>query len=253
MDIMQNIISQLEVVGLSEKSALTFTALLRLQEASAHQIATEAKLERTTIYKILDDLVEKELAEKSIKGKRTIFIAKPPTNLKILLEKQEGILGQLLPILSAMQGKKTVKPIVRFYENIDAIKQSLIDTLNCQEKIRRDFASVESIVDLLGQRFIDHQIEERVKRGIEVRSLRCVSRESDVENKDWYLRKENKEILREVRYLPQKWSFEPVIFIHDNTVTIISSQKECYSLVIESKELSQALKILFDIAWTQAK
>lgn len=248
-----NIINQLSELGLNEKSAIAYTALLKLQEASAHQIANEAKLERTTIYKILDDLVTSGLAEKSIKGKRILFLAKPPIQLKFLLAKQENILGQLLPILTAMQGKKTSKPVVKFYEDTDSIRQSLTDTLDCQEKLRRDFASVENIVDFLGQRFIDHQIEERVKRGIKVRSLRCTSAEKDIAQKDWYLRKENKEILREVRYLPQKWSFEPVIFIHDNTVTVVSSKKECYALVIESCELSQALKILFDIAWMQAK
>ncbi len=128
-----------------------------------------------------------------------------------------------------------------------------MDTLNCREKVRRDFASVENIVEFLGQRFIDRQIEERAKRGIKVRSLRCVSGKSDLERKDWYLRKENEDILREVRYLSREWSFEPVIFIHDHTITIISSKKESYALVIESKELSQALKILFDIAWESAK
>lgn len=248
-----NIINQLEELGLNEKSAAAYIALLRLQEANAHQVAIEAKLERTTIYKILEDLVIKGLAEKSVIGKRIIFYAKSPKQLKFLLEKQGNILEQILPTLFAMQGKKTPKPVIKFYEDIGGIKQALMDTLNCQEKLRRDFASVENIVELLGQRFIDHQVEERVKRKIQVKSLRCLPDKDDLTQKDWYLRKDNREILREVRYLPQKWSFEPVIFVHDNTITIISSKKESYALIIESAELSQAIKILFDIAWAQAK
>lgn len=249
---MNDITDKLIEFGLSKKAATAFLAILRLQEASAHQIASEAELERTTIYKILDELSKKELVEKNIKGKRILFSSRPPAYLNLLLEKQEGILKDILPALIAMQGKRTTKPQVKFYESVESIKQCLMNTLDCQEKVRRDFASVESIVDFLGQRFINHQIEERVRRKIAVRSLRCTS-SNDIEKKDWYLRKENKEILREVRYLDQKWSFEPVIFIHDNTMTIISSKKESYALVIESKELSRALKILFDIAWRTVK
>jgi len=245
------IIKGLENFGLSKKEAAAYAALLKLQKANPHEIAKEADLERTTIYKLLEILVEKGMARKSFEGKRLVFLAEPPYVFKEILGRKENLLKNLLPALLALEGKKQNKPIVSFYEDIRRIRQAVLDTLNCQEKLRRDFASVSNIVEFLGKRFIDHQIEERVKKGIKARSLRCLKGEFN--EKDWFLDKSNKELLREARYLPESFHFEPVIFIYDNIITVVSSKKESYALVIESQELSQAMKILFDIAWESAK
>lgn len=246
-------IQQLVDFGLSSKTASAYVALLKLQSATAHQVAVEAKTERTTIYKILEELVEKGLASKSIHGKRITYIAEQPLKLKQLVERQERILGSLIPSLNALPGKTKDKPVVQFYNTTAGIKEALMNTLDCKEKLRRDFASVDDIVDFLGQRFINHQIEERVKRGIYVQSLRTQPTKAKNAEKEWYLKKDNNELLREVRYLPKEYSVEPVIFIHDNTITVVSSEKESYALVIKSLELSQAMKALFDIAWKIGK
>jgi len=245
-------INQLEKFGLSKKEASAYVALLRLQQASPYQISKESGLERTTIYKIIEQLSKQGLATKAIHGKRITYIAEVPANLKQILNQKRDILEQILPVLTALQGKKQEKPNVRFYEDLIGVRKALTETLECEEKLRRDFASVESIVEFLGRRFINRHIEERVRRRIRVRSLRSRPTGSKISEKEWYLKKETKELLREVRYLIEEISFEPVIFIYDNTVTIISSKKESYALIIESRELSQAMKILFDIAWKQA-
>lgn len=246
-------IEKLMVLGLSRKSAAAYVALLRLQNASATQIAREAKIERTTIYKVLEELVQRGLASKSSSGKRITFIAEAPNQLKRTWEKQGSILETILPSLIAIQGKQGAKPTVKFYENIDGIRQALNDSLNAKDKLRRDFASVENVIAFLGKRFITHQIDQRVAKGIHVRSLRTAPKGSRVSETEWYLRKSNREVLREVRYLNEKIDFAPLIVVYDNTVLIISSQQESYALVINSAELAQAMKVLFDVAWQQAK
>ena len=202
-------------------------------------------------YNILDELEERGLVLKSVKGNRFLYIAEPPTKFAELLLRQESILKQLLPVLALVQGNKTFHPRIKLYENEDGIKKVLTDSLNAQEKIRRDFASVENVIEVLGLRFVNNQIKERVKRGIFVRSLRCVPQGSKISEKDWYLKKENKDLLREVRYLDKGVQLAPLIMIYDHVVAVISSKEESYALVIESADLSQALKVLFDIAWNQ--
>lgn len=246
-------ITNLTELGLSSKAAAAYVALLRLQKANAAQIAKEAQIERTTIYKVLDELVKKELISKSVSGKRISFVAESPTQLQQLWQKQGGLLESLLPTLTAIQGKKGVKPRVRFYENLEGIRKALNESLNAQEKLRRDFASVESIVDFLGKRFITQHIDKRVEKGIKVKSLRSASKVSRIGEQEWYLKQSNKDVLRETRYLDKSVEFEPLIIIYDNTVLIISSSKESYALVIDSPELAQAMKVLFDVAWTTAK
>lgn len=247
------IMPQLSQFGLKEKAAKAYLAVLRLQKANPHQIAKEAEIERTTAYVVLEELAEKGLVSQSIKGKRIVYLAEPPKTLELLLNKQKNALFNLLPSLEAIYGNKTAKPIIKFYDKINGIKQSLLNSLNCEEKLRRDFASVDDIVDLLGVQFINRQIKERVAKKIKVKSLRADAKGNKNSEKDWFLKKENIDLLREVRYLKKNFNFSADIFLYDNTMLIISSKKESFALTIESEELSHAMKILFDIAWEQSK
>jgi len=244
---------KLEQLGLKRKEIRAYLALLKLQQANPHQIAKEAKVERTTIYKILDELTKRGLISQSMSGKRLNYFAESPEMLKTMLNEQQGIVSQILPYLSALQGSKGSRPVIKFYENRDAIRKILTESLNSQEKIRRDFAFVENVVDFFGLRFIHKQIEDRVKKGVHVHSLRRKLGGKQSPEKDWYLKQDNEKLLREVRYLPESIEFEPLIIIYDHIVAIISSKKESYALVIESQEFSQAMKSLFDIAWISAK
>ena len=247
------IIEKLGILGLKPKLASAYVSVLKLQKANAHQIAKEANIERTNIYNLLDELTDKGLVVKSLSGKRVLYIAESAVKFKELLIKQENTLNHLLPLLDALQGIKQFRPKIKLYEKKEGIRKVLLDSLNTQEKLRRDFASVESIVDFLGLRFINSQIKERVKRGVKVKSLRCVPKGSKVLEKDWYLKKDNKELLREVRYLEPTVQLEPVVIIYDHVVAVISSKKESFALVIESLDFSQAMKVLFDIAWERSK
>lgn len=244
-----DLIKQLQEIGLDGKKAQVYLGLLRLQEAPAQAIAQEAGVERTTVYKILQDLTLTGLATKTIKGKRISYLANPLPNLKTFLAKKENLLQSILPILMAMQGDKKSRPKVRFYDSLDGIRQALTDSLECQEKLRRDYAFVDNVVEFLGLRFIQNQINHRVNKGIKVRSLRP---KPAIPEKDWFIKPGNKDVLREVRYLKNSVQFEPLVMIYDNTVAIISSKKESYALVIESAEFSHAMKTLFDIAWDSA-
>lgn len=245
--------SLLKELGFNRREAEAYLALLRLQHGNAHQVAQEAKLERTTTYDLLDDLVERGLATKSVEGKRQSYLAEPVERLVELTEKQRGAASRLLPILRSLPGTNRRQPILRYYDTIDGIRRVVMETLNSKEKLRRDFAAVDSIVELLGQRFIDRQVEERVRRKVYARSLRSPDSIRGWSKKDWYLRGDNPKLLREVRILPGSFSFVPVIFIHDDVVTIVSSSAETFALVLQSKELSRAMKVLFDATWETAK
>lgn len=238
--------------GFSKKESAVYLAITKLQHANAHQIAKDADVERTTVYEILEDLVKRGVVTKSVSGKRQSYLAEPPEQLQDVLRRQQAAIVAVLPALHALQGKQSRQPIIRFYTTIEAIKVALLATVQGREKLRRDFASVEHIVDFLGQRFIDREIEKRIQNGIRVRSLRTIPPRRGLTEKDWYLRSDDSKLLRDIRYLP-KAVFEPAVFINDTTVTVISSKKESFALVIESSELSQAMKTLFDIAWATGK
>lgn len=242
-------IEQLSRLGLTTKEASIYLAILELGSGNVQQIAQASHLERTTSYYLLTRLQEKGLVSQAEHGKRVEYVAEPVTALKQFIDQQSGIVSALLPTLAALASSNSIKPTIKLYESLVGIKQAFLATLEGKEKLRRDFSPVTGIVEFLGKRCVEQQIERRVARKIKVRSLRSQASE---QLPDWYLKSTNKDVLREVRHLSQNIDFTPTIFIHDNTVTIISSTKEAYALVINSQEFSQALKVLFDIAWAQA-
>jgi len=249
-----NIQKSLEDLGLKDKEALAYSAILRLAEANAHKIAKEAKLERTTVYQILNSLSDKGLVQKIIKGKRYFYVAEPVGALEQFIEDKTYIVQNLLPLLASITGSSATKPVVKYYENLADIKKAFSKRADSKEKLIRDFAFVRNVVNVFGKRFVDHQIERRVANKVKVRSLRRGPIEKDVRD-DWYIRADkSSELMREVRYLNSDIMFnQPLISIYDNTVAIFSSEKELYALIIESGEFSQAMKVLFDIAWETAQ
>jgi sugar-specific transcriptional regulator TrmB len=248
MDIYQ----QLNDLGLKQKPAAAYLALLKLGTASAHHIAKEANIERTTIYNVLEELVEKQLATKVIKGARLSYTVESPERFKQLILKQSGILESLLPILSAMRKTETNKPTVRYYEHREGICKAMMESLNGTEKLRRDFASVQEVVKLVGEQFLNRYIAARVKHGISLRSLRCLP-EREAVMPHWYAKDTNTDVLREVRYIEPGVQIEPMISVYDHTVLMISAHNDPFALVIESADLARAMKVLFDIAWLTAK
>ena len=230
---------------------LRFLNLLRQMHK---KIAKEAKLERTTIYQILKSLCSKGLAHKVVRGKRYFYATESVGALEQFVKSKISNLDNLIPLLAGIAGSHSAKPVVKYYETLPDIKRVFAGRTDSKEKLVRDFAFVSNVVEVFGKRFIDNQIEKRMANKVKALSLRRGPKEKDVRD-DWYIRADkSKNLLREVRYLDPKLTFDQaLITIYDHTVGIFSSEKELYALIIESQEFSKVMKVLFDIAWTTAK
>lgn len=244
--------SLLEQLGLRPNEAKIYLAVLALGEGSAAEIARKAAIERTSSYPILEELSKKELIQKSIKGTWVRFSAREPEALLDLLKKKEGAITQLLPMLRSISNSASSRPKIRFFDSIEGIQNILTASLSAKEKVRRDFAYVVDVLDSLGSRFLNKHIEERVKKGIEARSLRSADDKQLEESREWYLKGSNADVLREVRYLPRQFEFHGLVMIYDHNVAIIGSSQEPFAVVIQSADFSSAMKALFDFSWDMA-
>ena len=244
----KELISQLILFGLKKQHAESYIALLKLGTASPSAIAKEAHIERTTMYKILEELSEKGLINKSLQGKRLHYTAASPAALKETLRQHESILTHIFPTLLSLHSENKSTPTIQVYTSKEAIKRVIMDSLRSKEKVCRDFASVKQVIDLFGIPFVERYINQRIKFNVSVKSLRNRPKQKK-EKEIWYLRPDNTEVLREVRYLKDTIDFDSFIKIYDSTIVMISSSKKPFAVVLESTDLSTAMKILFDIAW----
>ena len=238
-------------VGFTEKEASVYLALLELGKRTVSPIARSANINRTTVYDILDSLVAKGLV--SVSGKEPLqeFIAESPDKILSLvnadIEKRQKELEQAKEIIPQLKSMHNVsdRPQVRFYEGAEGLEQVYEDTLTSHETIRA-YANVEDTHSILTGYFPKYY-KRRSAKGIKIRAI-------FPDNELAHDRKSHDaEESRESVIVPSdKYYFSPEINIYDNKV-MIASWKEKLGIIMESKEIAEAMKSIFEMAWAEAK
>lgn len=226
-------------------------ALLELGKRTATPIARVANINRTTVYDILDSLATKGLINVSGKEPLQEYVAESPEKiLKILevqIQKDQTNLQNaqsLVPQLKSIHNI-TDRPKVMFYEGREGMEQVYEDTLTSHETILA-YANVNEMHTAMPDYFPKYY-QRRTKKNIHIRAI-IPSNQAGVErvNRD-------KEEARESALVPEnKVYFSPEINIYDNKI-MIASWKEKLGIIIESKEIADAMKTIYKLAWAEAK
>lgn len=131
----------LQDIGLSDKEASIYTALLQYENANVSELAKKTKVNRTTIYSILESLAKKGLVSKINVDKKETYQAEPPERLetfverqKITLEEQAKRLQDIIPQLKSIQRETGEKPVVKYFEGKEGIISSFADFYSKQSE-----------------------------------------------------------------------------------------------------------------------
>ncbi|MCR4322734.1 MAG: hypothetical protein NUV61_01450 [Candidatus Azambacteria bacterium] len=245
---MENIEGKIESLGLSEKEAMVYIALLKAKEATVIQLARVTGIKRTSIYHCLESLIEKGLIMKIMKEDKAFYLAEDPkVSLDGLLRQKKTIIDAIVPELKNMFGTGAFQPEIKIYHNMNGMRKMISDSLSTKEKVYRYYISDLHVEDLVGEDFMDDFVRQRIKLGVKVFSLRTFSyrpaREKDVIH--------SKEF-REVRFFPENVVIKPYISIYDDKVMVVSSKEEKFGFVIQSKSFADAQKAIFDMVWNSA-
>lgn len=238
-----DIISVLEGLGMNENKAKAYLACLELGTATATQIANKARVRRTTIYEILNDLQHSGLINSTPKGHATLFTAEPPEQLKLVLKQKEKSVEKILPDLHSIFNVSGIKPKVRFYEGIAGVRTVFMDTLTVKNKVLHSMLSIADLYEFIGKDWFHEYTAERIATGAKLFVIRPESKE--VEGVFPTSTKDN----REVRLTPRGMEFSLTQYIYDNKVALISTAKEGYGMIIESEENYKMQLHLFNILW----
>lgn len=237
--------------GFSENESSVFLAILELGRATVSQITRKAGLNRTTGYDILDSLVSKGLVSVSGKEPKQEYLAESPDHLILILEEQEKeVKKKILAVKKLIPELKSIhnvagRPKVRFYEGVKGLEDAYEDTLTSKEPII-SYATFDDMHKALPNYFPKYY-KRRAEKGISIRGI-VPKTDTAVERMQY-----NKEEKREVTFVPaDKYYFSPEIDIYDNKV-MISSWREKLGIIIESAEIADAMKKIYELAWIGAK
>lgn len=118
----------LQDLGLSDKEAEIYVALLQVENSSVLDLAKKTKIKRPTVYVVLEQLSKKGLVSETIVGTKTYFQAESPERVRTFVEKQKAAfdekantVGGIIEQLKTIQKEEGEKPLVKYFEGVEGI------------------------------------------------------------------------------------------------------------------------------------
>lgn len=245
-------------IGLSEKEARMYVTLLRHGTQPTSVLAKKAGLNRGTGYVILHELLEKGLAIKTTRKKIQYFAPLDPDQLiKFVDHQRQELKGQkeqiqaMMGQLVAISNPLTSKPKIQFFEGQEGARNVLDSTLKSKEKLLRAFLSIADVSDFAGAEYFNDYTSRRVKNGYILHAIRTLEKDRIALERDIYARRyqTSRKEHRDIRYVSDDLAFPVSIYMFDDKLAVLSSKEENFALLIESRELAQMQKKLFELIW----
>ncbi len=240
----------LQAAGLPDKQSQLYLAGLERGSAPASAYAKATGLNRITAYHVLEELVERGLFTKVRKERSQWYSPVAPEFLALEARKNADALQRSLPELRSLRGVQYRQPHVRFFEGWEGVRHVYEETLRAQGEIL-NFAN-SAVVRKFWPAYDLEYVAERVKRGIHLRGIAP----DDAAGRK--VHGEDREKMREIRLVPAKdFDFTNEINIYGHSVAICSfasgqSGSDMFGVIIESKEVAETQRQIFEMAWRYA-
>lgn len=228
-------------IGLSEKEAAVYLALLANDKARIADISKKADVKRPTTYVILESLAHKGLVSETTHNKKTYYVAEPPEKLEYFVERQirqleenKKSLGVVVPQLKSIQQGQGERPVVQFFEGKDGLLSSNVDTFAA--KIGDERAYMVYSRDLVQGAFNEKEAAEmrarRISKGIKSKAVytsKVGERPSD-------------ETGDRMMIDSSKYKINSDITVYGDNVQIAVLGKRVSGIYIKNKEFAETLK-----------
>ncbi len=248
---------KLALLGIKADETKVFLFLIESGTQTAGNIAKKTGLPRPSLYLYLKNLQEKGLILQSLKDGIKIFTIAPQEKInlifdekikeitstkeslqKIFIETQKGLKTNTVPRFQIFEGKEEIKNIPRdllLYRNIKG----------------KCYWPTKLMLKTLGEDFFEEFNKERVRREIYIDAIWPQSQLVDV--KTYPFMGTGGKFLREIRIAPKEIDFQTGYWIYENKVSFVSSHKDNFGFIIESKEFADMISSLFDVMWKISK
>lgn len=236
-----SLVKTLMGIGLNNKEARIYLACIEKGTAPVSAIAQAAKVNRVTTYDILEKLKQKGLVSYFTKKQIKYFTATAPDILVEEYEKRTGDLRSSLPAFKRISGQ-TVHPRVRYFEGLEGIKTVYTDTLTSKTDILNYSNSHE--IRKIWPNYDKEYVQKRAQKKIFLREICPRDREGEI------VKNHDEKYHRETKLIPAElFPFTNEINIYDDKVSIISFKDEVIGMIIESTEIANSQRAIFNLCW----
>jgi sugar-specific transcriptional regulator TrmB len=228
-------LEKLQKIGLSKKESQIYLELAKLQEATANELSKKTSTQRTVVYNVLQQLIEKGFVNYIKKqSKRYYSISKPESLLSDLREK-EGITKDLISELSKIKVQTKQNNSVEVYEGASGLKILF-------EEIRK--AKDLLVLNATGKIFekLPFSANQIVKDTINLGKAKVIAVQS-LKQTEMAKTKLN------IKYLPKEAENLATTFIFENKVIIQTLKEKPFLIRIENKDIYEGYKKDFEVLW----
>jgi hypothetical protein len=246
--------AQLSKLGFSDKEARVYLASLELGPSPVQAIAQKAGVKRATTYVMIEALRDRGLVSTFEKGKKTMFVAESPERLMHILD-QEGetiinkkrLLEDLMPDLVAFLRAAGDRPNILFYEGIEGLKAIHEDILRTNDKTLENIVALDDVLKVESSPDDVAVFRNSLhSKGIAIRILYS-SKSKEIELPSRF----SSWVVKKIPY--EKMPLHGEITLYGDKVAAFSYRGKIFGTIIESKEIAQTIRVLFELAWASIK
>ncbi|MFH1047264.1 MAG: helix-turn-helix domain-containing protein [Patescibacteria group bacterium] len=247
------LVKELQEIGLSDKEAKVYLAALELGSATAQQIAVKAIVNRPTAYVMIESLIHRGLMSRHMHKKKTMLQAAMPHKLFYIVESQ---------IRDLQKKETTVKNIIKKIND-----QVIIDDDNneirfeifsgdnhplaCQDYILRlepdevlELTSIEQKCKLFTEKRLDGDIRNKICKKHRVFSLFSSNEPLCTTNASL-----SSMIFKEAVIDNNKYPIGAEIIVCNDSVFFTTYNKHLQVLMIRNEGIAQTMKTLYKNLW----
>lgn len=241
---MNEILNALINAGLNPKEAEIYLILLKMKMATAYKIAKDSSLKKPTVYVILESLRQKGFILKTPSKRGTTYTAKSPDEFINIIEQKFSSVLSTLPLLKNIFRESSNNINVFYFEGLKGLEDLCYYKFNEMKdtemigffaKPSNNFKEYENI-------FIKWE-KDLFKNNVTIRGItpdHQYMKGQVLKNKDGY---------RNLKLVdPQKYSSTVSVDVSLNFVRIMDL-KNLNGVIIENKDLSKAMRQIFDMVW----
>jgi len=236
----------LKEFGLTNTEEGVYLILLKLGSSPAASIIKKTQLHRTTVYDVLDRLIEKGLVGYIVQDKLKHYSATGPSKfLDIALEEtakakeKEKLAKEVIKEIGSIKEEQKVKQIAQIFVGNKGLKTIMNDII----ETGKDFMILGA-----GGRFKDelpvytkHWANQRRKKNIRAKII--FTEGSDAPK--WEL--------NEIKFIPKMYQSPTTTHIYGNKVAIFIQEDPILIILIEGENVAKGYRNYFNLLWKSAK
>jgi sugar-specific transcriptional regulator TrmB len=247
------LLEKLVALGLTEKQARMYLAILRRGQATVLEISRDTGIERPTIYENAPHLEKLGLIETTIKGVKKYLTVTDPEKIHALVEEKRSIAKDLVEEIASLRKGQSVHTPIKLYSGHAGAKRLAQAILESKEKKIYTLGSYALLYTLFSEPDLRKLWKARVQRGVHVDTLFPASDILALQDNPDYSQSGNFRYDRDTRILPGSMEFHVMYTIVDDQVLFWSAQEENFFFQFSSPSYAASMKTLFSTLWDISK